>query len=280
LFDFRAPPLIVGIVHTPVFLEQVQKLCSGENRLLSKFAAGSAGEGASAHRQGVYKKVLDAASTEATLSCPSVVEFSKKSIKDLRGIDLLELRLDALPWFSMPVSWPLPVIATARHPAEGGLNNLSLSERQQLLERSLPSVAAIDIELQSAQELASTISQAHQADREVILSFHDFKATPSISTLKDLASRAHNAGATLLKVATATNTEEELGRLLAFQQLTHPLPVATMGLGPLGKISRLCLAAAGTALIYGWLDQPLAMAPASTQWSARELTQLKEDCFE
>ena len=70
-----------------------------------------------------------------------------------------------------------------------------------------------------------------------------------------------------------TNSEQELERLLEFQQLSHPLPVATMGMGPLGKISRLRLAAAGSALVYGWLYEPLTMMPASTQWSARELAE-------
>jgi 4-amino-4-deoxy-L-arabinose transferase-like glycosyltransferase len=56
------------------------------NRLLSKLAAGRAGEGASARRQGVYRDILDASSTGATLSCASAVEFSKKSHEALLWI--------------------------------------------------------------------------------------------------------------------------------------------------------------------------------------------------
>jgi nucleoside-diphosphate-sugar epimerase len=54
------------------------------HRLLSKLAAGRAGEGASARRKDdsrrVSKKALDAASTGATLSCASAVECSKKAL--------------------------------------------------------------------------------------------------------------------------------------------------------------------------------------------------------
>jgi hypothetical protein len=67
------------------------------NRLLSKLAAGRAGEGASARRQGVYRDILDASSTGATLSCTSVVEFSKKSSKDFIDDNLHKSLADAHP---------------------------------------------------------------------------------------------------------------------------------------------------------------------------------------
>ena len=189
------------------------------------------------------------------------------------GIDLLEVRLDALPNLTPPNKWPLPVIATARDPREGGQNNLSLQERQQLLKAALSWVAILDIELASAKEFAPIITMAHEQQREVILSYHNFQTTPSLHELEALVSQAVQAGATILKVATMTNSEQELERLLEFQQLSHPLPVATMGMGSLGKISRLRLAATGSALVYGWLYEPLSMMPTSTQWSSRKLAQ-------
>lgn len=190
------------------------------------------------------------------------------------GIDLLEVRLDALPHgCSMPEKWSLPVIATARNPREGGQNNLSLQERQQLLTAALSWAAILDIELASAKEFSPTITMAREQQHEVILSYHDFQKTPSLVELHDLAARAHDLGATTFKVAAMIQTEEELERLLEFQQLPHSLPVAAMGIGPLGKKSRPLLAAAGSALVYGWLYEPLNMMPASTQWSARELTE-------
>lgn len=195
---------------------------------------------------------------------------------DLRqtGIGLLEVRLDALPHgFQMPETWPLPVIATARDPREGGQNNLSLQERRQLLTAALSWAAIIDIELASAKEFSPIISMAHKQQREVILSYHDFQTTPEAQQLHDLAAQAYAAGATLLKIATMTNSEQELEHLLEFQQCSHPLPVAAMGMGPFGKKSRPLLATAGSALVYGWLYEPLSTMPLSAQWSARELAE-------
>lgn len=197
----------------------------------------------------------------------------ERDVLQSTDIDLLEVRLDALPHDCSMREWPLPVLATARDPREGGLNNLSLQERQQLLTAALSWANIIDIELASAKEFAPLITMAREQQREVILSYHNFQTTPSLHELEVLVSQAVQAGATILKVATMTNSEQELERLLEFQQLSHPLPVATMGMGPLGKISRLRLAAAGSALAYGWLYEPLTMMPVSTQWSALELAE-------
>jgi 3-dehydroquinate dehydratase-1 len=224
----------------------------------------------------------------ASLSSPGIVgivhtESCLKKLSEesnalrLAGIDLLEVRLDVLPpSCSMPEKWPLPVITTARSPREGGLNQLSFIQRQHLLESSLPWTSMVDVELHSAKELASTIARAREAQRSIIFSFHDFQTVPSLAELQDLVVRAHDLGATIFKVAAMTQNKEELERLLEFQQLTHPLPVATMGMGHLGKISRLRLAEMGSALVYGWLYEPLSYAPASTQYSARELAQATE----
>jgi shikimate kinase len=51
-------------------------------RLLSKLADGDEGQGAPARRTAVYKEVLEDASTGATLSFASAVEFPKKSHDD------------------------------------------------------------------------------------------------------------------------------------------------------------------------------------------------------
>lgn len=187
---------------------------------------------------------------------------------------MLEVRLDAFPdGFAVPKKWPCPAIATARAPQEGGWNNFTLAQRQHLLESAFPWAAIIDVELDNAKKLHPLIARAHETQRSVILSYHNFQKTPSLAALKELASRAHDAGATVFKVATMTETEEELERLLTFQQLAHPLPIAAMGMGSLGKKSRPLLAAAGSALVYGWLYEPLPTMPESAQWSAKKLDQ-------
>jgi 3-dehydroquinate dehydratase-1 len=88
----------------------------------------------------------------------------------------------------------------------------------------------------------------------LIISFHDFKSTPSARLL---VAKAHNAKALhadIFKVATRTDTPTELGRLLEFIT-KNPVNVrlAVMGIGRLGAISRILLARAGSVLIYASL---------------------------
>ena len=78
--------------------------------------------------------------------------------------------------------------------------------------------------------------------------------------------QANDAGADVLKIATHTKTPGDVAQLLNLLETT-PLPLAVMGMGPLGMASRVILAAAGSVLNYGWLHRP----NVTGQWSAKEL---------
>lgn len=183
------------------------------------------------------------------------------------AVDVLEARLDHVDMDTLPSLWPLPVIATARHPGEGGNGNLRAWERASLLTVALPWAAAIDVELRSAGALSAVIAEAHQHGRTVILSHHDFSATPTLAALGKLARRASDAGADLFKVATTLRGPGDLRRLIDFQSAPLPIPVTTMGMGPAGKFSRLVLCGFGAPLCYGWLGAP----QVSGQWPALQL---------
>ena len=185
-------------------------------------------------------------------------------------LDLLEVRLDSVSLRGLPDAWPLPVIATARHPDEGGKGDLSKERRQFFLEQALPWASALDIELRSALEMSRVIASAHQFGRTVILSHHDFAATPSLATLKKLAARAADQGADLFKVATQLGDQGDLLRLIEFQLGERKIPVTTMGMGSAGRFSRLVLCGFGAPLCYGWLGKP--QVPG--QWPALELASL------
>lgn len=190
-----------------------------------------------------------------------------------RGIDILEARLDCLSNPSLPSSWVLPMIATARHPSEGGAGDLSAARRRHLLEEAIPWASALDIELRSASALAPVVAQAHQHGRTVILSHHDFKTTPSLTSLKKLADRAAGEGADLFKVATFLRDPRDLQRLIELQLSSTKVPVAAMGMGSAGRFSRLVLSGFGSPLCYGWLGKP--QVPG--QWPALRLRELLDE---
>jgi 3-dehydroquinate dehydratase-1 len=184
--------------------------------------------------------------------------------------DSFELRLDHLVTFIDEVENKLsrlcsPLIITARHPQEGGVNELSHRQRSGLLCRFLPYARYIDIELRSAAALHSLFELAQKKNVRRIISFHDLKATPKLSELQIKARKARSLGADIFKAVTRTDTPAQLARLLDFFTKNDVdfatgrvrvaaaigLAVSVMGIGKLGAISRVLLAYRGSALVYG-----------------------------
>lgn len=176
--------------------------------------------------------------------------------------DLFELRLDA---FAAEIDASrgrigklgAEIIITARHPREGGANQLSGQKRRELLLSFLPQAAWVDIELRSASVMAAVFEAARGKGVRTILSFHDLRGTPSATRLDEFARRAQSLGADLFKVATRTDTPTQLERLVSFFERSRPAQnVVAMGIGKLGRKSRLELARRGCPLNYAHLGVP------------------------
>ncbi|MEY2560085.1 MAG: 3-dehydroquinate dehydratase [Verrucomicrobiota bacterium] len=173
--------------------------------------------------------------------------------------DLFELRLDALVADLDTVQreieeLPAPLIITARHPREGGANHLPPARRRALLRRFLRHASYLDVELRSASSSAAILAAARAANIRAIISFHDFRGTPSAASLDEIARAAKSLGADLLKIATTTDTPEQLARLQEFF-LSHrrKMKIAVMGMGRLGRAARLWCAKRGSVLNYAHL---------------------------
>lgn len=170
--------------------------------------------------------------------------------------DLFEVRLDCLARVVGNLENKLPrlrapLIITARHPEEGGANKLSLGQRRDLLTRFLNHAEYLDVELRSASAMRGLLTLATRKKVRRIISFHNFKSTPHPRMLARKAHTAKANGANIFKVATRTDTPIELARLLEFVTNKHAeVPIAAMGIGRLGAISRVLLARAGSALVY------------------------------
>jgi 3-dehydroquinate dehydratase-1 len=208
------------------------------------------------------------------------------SLSDLRQAlrmqqppDLFELRLDALAAAIGETERALPrlrapIIATARHPAEGGLNALTARERRALLLRFLDRADYIDIEVRSVGAMREVLSAARAKKKRVIISHHDLKSTPVEKILREKARAAAVAGADIFKIATRTDTPEALARLFSFfAKITRgQLPIAAMGMGGLGANSRVLFAQCGSALNYAFLGE----AAVAGQWSLADFRRALE----
>jgi 3-dehydroquinate dehydratase-1 len=175
--------------------------------------------------------------------------------------DLFEVRLDA-PARIETIRDALgrlqaPLIIAARHPREGGFNELSAHTRRGLLRKFLPLAAWVDIELRSVRSLKSVFEEARWKGLRTIISFHDFRDTPSPERLDKIAAAAHSLGTDVLKIATRTDAKDQLLRLVDFFDRHRGLMnISAMGIGRLGRISRLKLARRGSVLNYAHLGTP------------------------
>ncbi len=187
------------------------------------------------------------------------------------ALDAVEVRLDALPdWtFRQQVELlPMPAILTVRRLEEGGVRSLNEEEQRELYFALLPTAAAVDVDIRSMGPLREMLEIARAEGKARILSFHDFEATPPLVKLRNIMARAREGGADVVKIATKTETPADVRCLLGL--LEDSSPVAVMGIGSLGRASRLLFAKAGSVLNYGWLDE----AQVAGQWSAREFLDL------
>jgi 3-dehydroquinate dehydratase I len=183
------------------------------------------------------------------------------AIRMRRLPDLFELRLDHLAGFLDVLENKLPLLAapliiTARHPREGGANNLPLKERRELLSRFLPWASYIDVELRSAKALRPLLQVARRKKVRCIISFHDFSSTPTARSLRARARMAKSRGADIFKVATRTDTSAQLANLIDFfNSRDLDLAVSAMGVGKLGAESRRELMRHGSVLNYAHLGR-------------------------
>ncbi len=176
-------------------------------------------------------------------------------------VDAVEIRLDQLkrmPELQVLEKAGVPVILTPRHFAEGGGREWGERERLGALAPLLSAAAAVDIELLLLEEGRELQREVFGAGVPLILSFHDFVATPSFARLQELYGKACAEGAAVFKVATALQDAGDIGALLSLLEESRgkEVAVAVMGMGTLGRASRIYLAAAGSVLNYGWLHRP------------------------
>ena len=179
----------------------------------------------------------------------------RRALRMRKPPDLFELRLDRFANDTAELRAAIPRLAapriiTARHPAEGGAKNVSAARRRTLLLEFLPHARYVDVELRSLPALHSVIAKAAAQKVATIISFHNFQTTPTAGQLNGIAARATSLGAAVVKVATRTDSRAQLEVLLDFFNQPRRTPIVAMGIGKLGRASRLELARRGCILNY------------------------------
>lgn len=151
-----------------------------------------------------------------------------------------------------------PLLFTFRTAAEGGQTPCSkdayIALNQAVIQCGFSDL--IDVELFLGDEyVQALIRLAHAAGIKVIVSNHDFHATPAKEELLSRLLHMQRLGADLPKIAVMPQSEEDVLTLLSAtveMKLHHSqTPVITMSMSGTGMISRLAGECFGSALTFG-----------------------------
>lgn len=139
----------------------------------------------------------------------------------------------------------IPLIFTCRIDLEGGFKKISRENRLELFIAAMASgdIDIVDVELCNNKEFVNTVKECAKANNvKSILSYHNFKETPSESFIYAKLVEAQKAGADIAKLAVMPQDYRDVLTLLS---ATHQArkesvqtPIVTMSMGPEGAVSR------------------------------------------
>ncbi|MBM9536656.1 type I 3-dehydroquinate dehydratase [Desulfobulbus alkaliphilus] len=183
-------------------------------------------------------------------------------------VDVVEIRLDAMkdPHIAQCIAdLPCPVLVTNRPQWEGGLFMGSEEERIHILCQAIQAGARyVDVELGARQDLRRKVQEtARHNEAEVILSSHDYLATPPSARLKEILAEMITAKADIGKIVTTATTAADVLRILALHEnaAAAHFPLCAFTMGEAGRISRLATLYLGGFMTYAAIDQQQVTAP-------------------
>jgi 3-dehydroquinate dehydratase-1 len=192
-------------------------------------------------------------------------------------VDLFEDRnLDAVQRVLRSVGRVLPVLLTLRSSREGGAWRGDDAGRLSLYRALLPDVAAVDVELASTIR-PEVVRAARLARRTVVLSHHDFRATPSDRTLDAIVTRAEDAGADVTKITALTPNDRAVARLAAVLARHTTSRLVVIGMGEHGKKTRVFFPALGSLFTFTSLDRATAPGQLAFRSMLAELSRSYPD---
>lgn len=208
--------------------------------------------------------------------CVSITGETLREIVDAAGkmctlpVDIVEWRAD---WFADVHDWEKvrevltelcvvlhekPLLFTFRTKEEGGQRTLPKTEYETLCERVARSgmVDLLDVEAFFEDGMLARIKEtAEKAGVTVIASYHDFAGTPSEKEMLDCLVEMEEMGADIVKLAVMPEDEIDVWKLLsvtlAMKRRGGDVPVVTMAMGDVGKVSRISGEVFGSAITFG-----------------------------
>lgn len=186
----------------------------------------------------------------------SVLQSAKKAI-DL-GADILEFRIDALEnpdaneVQNLIEEINYPLIATNRMKSEGGFFNGSEEDRISILIKAAENADIVDIELNTENKLQEKVIKASKSS---IISYHDFKKTPSFAELLDVVKKEKEIGDIAKFAVMPNNNKDTLTVLKVLSEVHNTIGIA---MGEIGKYTRVVAPIFGSPITFASIGKESA----------------------
>ena len=221
--------------------------------------------------EGAPRTIVPITGATAELALQQAAAIAASPATDLAEwrIDYLDIATDgkALVALGKRIARTLdgkPMIVTFRTQAEGGSKPISDADYAALYTTLLHGQFAqlIDVEMfRDPARVTALVEQAHKAGVKVVMSSHDFHATPAREEIVARLLRQDAMGADVLKIAVMPH---DAGDVLTLLDATWQVrqrsskPLLTMSMGGTGVVSRLAGETFGQALTFGMIGTPSA----------------------
>lgn len=175
----------------------------------------------------------------------------------------------------------MPLLTTFRTKGEGG--ELSLDDEsyfavcRSVIDGKFSD--ALDLErFHDENEITALINLAHENGVAIVMSNHDFDKTPAKDEIVSRLLSMDKLGADVAKIAVMPNSVEDVLTLLTATNKARQksnVPVITMSMGDLGKVSRIAGEVFGSVLTFGTIGAASAPGQVSYDHLKQELDDLK-----
>ncbi|MCR5144344.1 MAG: type I 3-dehydroquinate dehydratase [Lachnospiraceae bacterium] len=202
----------------------------------------------------------------------SMIEWRIDYLEKFADIDVVNHVMDGLGELTKDVV----LLATLRTKMQGGEADISESTlKDYYIELARMQVAdIIDVEFFELEKPEKVVSKMQEIGAVVITSHHDFDETPQKPTMEMIFEDMAKGGADIVKLAVMPQSLQDVLDLLQvtydFSTEYDGIEVASMSMGKMGVISRLCGEVFGSCITFGTMGD----ASAPGQINEAELSQI------
>jgi 3-dehydroquinate dehydratase I len=198
--------------------------------------------------------------------CVSLAEKDPNVCLDiLEKVEMAEIRIDLAELSDDDIrkifSTRKKLIATCRP------GKYSQPERIHKLNLAVESGATfVDIEFEAEEDFRNKIMEyAQERQCDVIISYHNYELTPELEELEKIMQKCFEFGANMAKIATMIRVNRDNSKILSLYKA--PGRLVAIGMGELGKISRIVAPFLGAEFTYASLTDDKITAPGQISYS-------------